>query len=152
MPWPFLVLGGLLLLVLLAGWWFDRTRQREGRGQYEVRGNKQQMVGVPVAGEMIEKPPELRLHHSSSMARDEADEGDDAEEAGRWPGGRRPGGRRPGGLTSADLAILPDVQRLSPCRTFADISLPNPHLLQVALPAVGGRERGTAGAGEGVAA
>ena len=76
MPWPFVVLGGLLLLVLLAGWWFDRTRQREGRGQYEVRGNKQQMVGVPVAGEMIEKPPERRVDHSSSLA--ELDGDDDA--------------------------------------------------------------------------
>ncbi|HSM37966.1 MAG TPA: hypothetical protein VK838_01450 [Candidatus Limnocylindrales bacterium] len=76
MPWPFWAVGAVLLLVLLAGWWFDRTRRREGRGQYEVRGNKQQMVGVPVAGEMIEKPPERRVDHSSAVG--EPDE-DDAE-------------------------------------------------------------------------
>ena len=70
--WPLLVLLAILALVLLARWWFDRTRRREGRSQYEVRGNKQQMVGVPVAGEMVEKPPERRVDHSLTVA--EADE------------------------------------------------------------------------------
>lgn len=71
---PLLVLVIALALVLLAGWWFDRTRRREGRGQYEVRGNKQQMVDVPVAGEMVDKPPERRVDHSSAL-----DDGDDPQ-------------------------------------------------------------------------
>ena len=74
MPWPFWAVGAVLLLVLLAGWWFDRTRRREGRGQYEVRGNKQQMVDVPVAGEMIEKPPQRRVDHSSALEGPDEDE------------------------------------------------------------------------------
>lgn len=75
MPWPFWVLGAVLLLVLLGGWWFDRTRHREGLSGYEVGDNKQQMVDVPVAGEMIEKPPERRVDHSSALAPG-TDEGD----------------------------------------------------------------------------
>lgn len=36
MPLVIIILA-LLALVILAGWWFDRTRRREGRAPYEDR-------------------------------------------------------------------------------------------------------------------
>ena len=35
--WPLVVLVVALALILLAGWWFDRSRAREGRAPYVDR-------------------------------------------------------------------------------------------------------------------
>lgn len=78
-----IILVVVVLLTLLAGWLFDRARRREGLGEYTPPGNKQQYVDIPVAGEMVPKPPERPVYHSSALDAEEDAEADSADDDDR---------------------------------------------------------------------